>query len=141
MEPEFPRQPPNKVFFVDKTKWTREQHKIWHYLNTKQDSFYQVRFWPPWAQQNITFPHKNDSQMYNLFYFLLWNGVYPLTAMKWITMADVRNGEPVKGVYSNKELMDMDRVLVRHANGQLYLKSKKVFDMVANKPVTTQGHD
>jgi hypothetical protein len=120
----------------DKSKWTRQQHKIWYYLDKTQDSFWRIRYWPCWAQHAITLPHKNDSQMYNLFYFLIGNGLYQYTADEWIKMWDVENGLPQQSpLYKTKELQDMVRIHVKHDNGDLFTGRKTVFDMHLGRPM------
>ncbi len=80
-------------------------------------------------------PHKNDSQMYNLMFFLLANGLYPPTALQWTFMADTAQGVPVKGVYKLKEINDAARVIQKHDSGDLYTGKKKVFDMFQQRPI------
>lgn len=120
----------------EKGTWKKEQHRIWHYLDKTQDSFWRIRYWPCWAQHAITLAHKNDSQMYNLFYFLIGNGLWPHTAKDWIMMWDVQNGYPqLSPLYKTKELQDMVRVLVKEEAGELFTGRKTVFDMNLGRPV------
>ncbi len=104
-------------------------------MDKRQDSFWPISQWPAWAQQLFLIQHKNDSQVYNLMFFLLANGLVPFMALKWALMADTRNGEPVMGTYSNKELNDAARITQRHISGDLYQGKKKVFDMYQGRPI------
>jgi len=56
-------------------------NRYWQYLN-KQDKFFKISEWPQWAQVNMVRPHKSDSQMYNLAYFLIGNGLDPWTTIR-----------------------------------------------------------
>ena len=125
---------PLKTFSVDKSGWTSSQHRLWFFLNTKQDSFFPAKFWPAWAQELIVLAHKSDSQMYNLMFFFLANGVYPPTAKRWVRSADYKDGELRNGVYKDKELADMSRVVIRAARGDLFTGEKKVWSMHEQRP-------
>ncbi len=120
---------------MDKATLSVKQHKVWYFLDHVQDSFWPISQWPQWTQFIAMIPHKNDSQVFNLMFFLLANGLYPQKAMQWALMADTHQAYPVKGVYSMKEVNDAARILQRHASGDLYQKKKKVYDMISGRPI------
>jgi len=111
-------------------------HRYWQFLNT-QDTFFQIRLWPLWAQRLILLPHKSDSQMYNLFFFLHANGLSPGFCKAWIIAYDYdwRSKELVKGAYSDKEILDINKVMVKAYNNQLLQGNKRVYDIVEGRPV------
>jgi hypothetical protein len=126
-----------KIVDCDKGSWKKYQLRIWDYLDRIQDSFWKIRYWPCWAQHAITFQHKNNSQMYNLFYFLIGNGLYPTIAQNWITMWDVdQYDNPVMSpFYKPSELYDIGRVVAQAEDGTLFKGNKRVFDMHLCRPV------
>lgn len=111
-------------------------HRYWQFLNT-QDVFFQIRLWPLWAQRLILLPHKSDSQMYNLFFFLNANGLLPGLCKAWIIAYDYdwRLKRLVDGVYTPKEIIDMNKVMVKGYNGTLLQGTKRVFDITLGRPV------
>nr|QXP07766.1 MAG: hypothetical protein [Arizlama virus] len=111
-------------------------HRYWQFLNT-QDVFFQIRLWPLWAQRLILLPHKSDSQMYNLFFFLNANGLLPGLCKSWIIAFDYdwREKRLVDGVYTPKEIIDMNKVMVKAYNGTLLQGNKRVFDITLGRPV------
>lgn len=118
---------------VDKSKWKPAQHRIWERLRDSS-TWYAVNTWPAWAQRNITLPHKSDSQAYNLFVFLVANGLSPSIAGSWLVTSDVKDGKPVTGRYSIKELGDIDRLKTRWSAQTLVAPGKRVFDLITGRP-------
>ncbi len=49
----------------------------------RQDDWFQLRFWPRWAQFKILKAHKKRDDRYALMFFMLWNGLDPETAVNW----------------------------------------------------------
>lgn len=128
---------------VNKDRWDPARHKIWYYLNN-QDDWYKIRNWPAWAQSLVTLAHKNDSQFYNIFVFLVVNGAAPGLALQWSRAGDVQGRTLVAGVYSGKELLDQDRIMDRWSAGTLIASGKRVFDMRKGRPEDVgamQGED
>ena len=79
--------------------------------------------------------HKNDSQMYNLIYFFVGNGLDVRTAANWIQVADIVNGSfAFSAAYSKKEKLDIQRVVEKGLRGELLTGKKVVFDMILGRP-------
>jgi len=111
-------------------------HRYWQFLNN-QDVFFHIRLWPVWAQRLVLVPHKNNDQMYNLFFFLNANGLLPGLCKSWIIAFDYdwRLKRLVDGVYSPKEITEINRVMVKAYNGTLLQGKKRVFDIIQGRPV------
>ncbi len=115
---------------------TAREQRLWYYLNKTQDVFWPISKWPEWVQHIALLEHKNDSQMYNLMFFYLANGLPAYVARHWTMAAEIKPpGVLVFGPYSKKEEEDIRRVIIKHNNGLLYTGKKKVFDMIEGRPV------
>lgn len=88
--------------------------------------------------------HKNDSQMYNLMYFFIANGLDPGSAGRWTLTGEVRsyqNGgymvmlDDAPKQYKRKELEDMRRVQRKAQEGKLLTGRKMVFSMLAGRVI------
>lgn len=62
--------------------------RVWNYLNS-QDEFYPLRKWPGWAQYIAMKDDKNNKDRFELFRWLVVNGLSPATASVWATLQDV----------------------------------------------------
>jgi len=114
----------------------RITNRWWQYLD-RQDIFWKISLWPVWAQTDILLPHKNDSEMYNLFFFLNANGLLPGLCKQWIMGMDYdwATKRQIDGVYSPKEILDMNKVMVKAYQGTLLEGKKQVYDMLLRRPV------
>lgn len=111
-------------------------HRYWQFLDT-QDIFFRISLWPLWAQRLVLLKHKSDSQMFNLFFFLNANGLTPGYCRGWIIAYDYdwQRKTLINGEYSQKELVDINKVMVKAYNGTLLQGNKRVFDLVERRPV------
>jgi len=111
-------------------------HRYWQYLN-QQDIFFPISLWPLWAQKLILLPHKSDSQMFNLFFFLNANGLLPGFCKAWIVAFDYNWADKklIDGVYTQKEVEDINKVMVKAYQGKLLEGNKRVYDMILKRPV------
>lgn len=120
--------------------WGPDQHLWWNYWMT-QDYFWSIDQWPDWAQRDAMRWHKNDSQMYNLMYFFVANGLPPLIAGRWTLTGHVKslgNGklamlDDAPAQYKQKELYDLQRVITKAEAGELLSGKKQVFSMVEGR--------
>jgi len=83
--------------------------RLWNFLNTSQDLFYPIRYWPLWIQRIALLEHKSGVQRYDLFKYFVGNGVDPVQALRMIIVADVIDGKAISGVYDAAALREMDR--------------------------------
>ncbi len=113
---------------------TAREARLRYFFEKTQDSWWKLSKWPLWAQTLILLTHKSDSQMYNLMFLFLANGLPPEVARQWATAMDAHSGILTSGPYSQKEEQDILRVLIKHANGTLYTGKKKVMNMVSGRP-------
>lgn len=118
---------------MDPYQWTDQQLRVWNYLE-KQDLFYPVNAWPPWAQAAAVNLHKNDTAMYNLMFFLIGNGLDPHHAMRFTLMGDARPN-PILGNYHSKRFQDAQRIVTKAKAGELFQGKKNVFDMILGRPI------
>ncbi len=115
---------------------TAREARLRYYYEVTQDIFWKWSLWPQWTKQLILLDHKSDSQMFNLTFFFLANGLPPALTKIWVTAGDVRDHVPLLGTgYSPKEHQDLRRVLMKYQNGTLFKGDKKVFDMILGRPV------
>jgi len=120
--------------------WSSNQHLWWKYYHENQDHFYDMSDWPPWAKQAIMKWHKNDSEMYNLMYFFIGNGLSPVRAFNWVMAGDVYVKDGVWTLrlgkqYSAKEIVAAERVMKKAEMGELLTGKKDVYDMVVRRVV------
>ncbi len=102
----------------------------------KQDSFFSYREWPEWAQGLALMAHKNSSESYNLFYFLVGNGLDPKLAADFIGGSDATpTGSLIPGAYSAKERDELTRMMRLVYEGQFFTGEKRVFDIEKGRPV------
>jgi len=111
-------------------------NRFWQYLN-RQDTFFHVQHWPLWAQRLILLPHKNDNQMFNLFYFLHGNGLSPGFCKAWIMAYDYDWAKKalIEGTYTKKEVLDINKLMVKAYQGELLNGKKRVYDLIDGRPV------
>lgn len=96
--------------------------------------------WPDWAKRTMMLWHKNDSQMYNLMYFLIGNGVPPWRARRWTLGGhmEVKDGIWTLRLgqqYTPKEVADADKVAQKAVDGELLRGNKMVYDVILGRPV------
>jgi len=122
---------------IDEFSSDRE-HRIWKYLNDKQDSFWPIESWPQWAQASILKVHRKRGDNYTLFCFLVGNGLAPRTAGEWVWNNDVVNGKwcaPLHGYDDSDSKRDKDGLINRALEKKLFPIGKAIMDMTLNKVV------
>jgi len=65
-----------------------QEARIWNYLNG-QDEFYPIRKWPGWARHLAIREEKGNKDRFELYRWLVVNGLNPETAKDWARMRDV----------------------------------------------------
>ncbi len=114
---------------------TAREARLRYYFNKGQDYWFNYHLWPIWAQQLILLEHKSDSQMFNLMFFFLGNGLAPGTSKNWVMASDYVKDDFLYGPYTKKEIQDIDRIIIKAANNQLFKGLKKVYDMIQQRPI------
>lgn len=100
----------------------------------KQDLFFPYRKWPSWAREYILLEHKPNRVRFNLFFFLVGNGLHPETAASWIIKKDFIAGVPVDGEYNRNALTQLFIQLPKQVkDGTLFRGKKKMFDMAMGR--------
>jgi len=113
---------------------TPRESRMWNYFN-KQDLFWPIREWPPWAQDNMLLLHKNYDQRYHLMRFLVFNGMNPRIAASWIYISDITStGTPLAGVYDSSAVSQITGMIGQAAKGTLWKSHHRIFDMITRHP-------
>lgn len=113
----------------------QREARLWNYFN-KQDIFFPIRDWPWYQADNILSEHKDNRQRYNLFFFLVGNGLRVSIASEWTLCADVINGNLVTGVYDTTALLQVGRQMPEQvAKGQMFKGTKSMMDMTLGRVV------
>lgn len=100
----------------------------------KQDIFFPYRQWPGWAREYILLEHKSNRIRFNLFFFLVGNGLNPEIAAKWITYKDYIVQHPVVGVYNRNALTQLFIQLPKQVKeGTLFRKRKRMYDIAMGR--------
>jgi len=114
-------------------KDTREARML-NYFN-KQDIFWPIREWPPWAQEDMLRFHKNYDQRYHLMRFLCFNGMNPREAAAWIYISDISStGTPLAGIYDASAVSQITGMIGQAARGTLWKAHHRIFDMITRHP-------
>lgn len=117
---------------------TTEQHLLWYYFNT-QDIFFSIDKWPLWAQKQMLKPHKSHKDYYELFGFLVYNGLHPEIADDWISAKSTTMDrsrliyEQYDASYHRSAMENMERA----RNGTLFGHGRRIFDMIQGRVVST----
>lgn len=142
---------------MDPLRMTDLQHLWWQILS--KIDWWPIQTWPEWAQVLAMKAKKSDSNMYNLMYFLsAENDMDPYGAARIVLAVGARGGGPggfqltsdwpygpVEDilrtnrpgvVYSAKEIRDTARVVKKALDGQLYDPRKRVYNMIASRPLS-----
>jgi len=113
---------------------TPRESRLWNYFN-KQDEFWAIRKWPPWAQADMITFHKNYDQRYHLMRFLCFNGMNPRLAASWIYISDISStGIPLAGVYDNSAVSQITGMIEQAAKGTLWKSHHRIYDMITGHP-------
>lgn len=118
--------------FVQPT--TQREARVMNYVNSS-DKFFRTIEWPLWAQRLLLKEHKKRNERFNLYYFLIANGLYPGTAIVWSTMTDVVNRRAVSMGYDADALRDVKGLLTKTHAGVIPNGRKRVYDMQLRRPV------
>lgn len=115
-----------------------------YYLDQMQDDFWPLRQWPEWAIRGIQGrPGRGpgNDMRYQLFYFLVGNGLQPEQAGEWICVAGRRNGRLIIDTAHNGKAGQHAQQMIKavqkpapHAR-PFFRGDKKVFDMVKGRVV------
>lgn len=130
----------NKRYIPPFDDWGPDQHLWWKFFSENQDSFFKLDDWPEWVKALMMKWHKSDSNMYNLMYFFVGNGLAPHIAFRWVMggQMEVRNGVWTMHIgkqYKASEIYDAERVLDKAKAGELLTGKKRVFDMNSRRVV------
>jgi len=96
-----------------------------------QDFFFRLGSWPPYLQDMILLPHKDNRQRFTLFFFLTGNGLDPDTAATWVKGLDVSkfNHGLIPGVYDDSAKRHFAQMIEQERAGTLFKGTKKMMDM------------
>lgn len=113
---------------------TDREARMWNYFN-RQDLFWPIRKWPPWAQHDMMEFHKKYDPRYHLMRFLCFNGMAPRIAASWIYISDIStNGIPLAGVYDSSAVSQITGMIGQAARGTLWKRHHRIFDMITGHP-------
>lgn len=117
---------------------TTEQHLLWYYFNT-QDIFFPIDKWPRWAQKQILKPHKSHKDFYELFGFLVLNGLHPEIAEEWISARSTTmdRSRLVFEEYDNAYRRSAAENIERAKTGTLFGHGRRIYDMTLGRVVST----
>ena len=108
--------------------------RVWNYFN-QQDDFWPIREWPPWAQEQALMFHKTYHPRYQLFRFLVFNGLNPTTAAGWIYISDIsKTGVPLAGIYDKSAVSQINGQIQQAKNGTLWKNTNRIYDMITGRP-------
>lgn len=93
-----------------------------------QDEFWKVHEWPRWARQTIV-RHKGNNDRFQLYLWLVANGLRPAVAERWVRAEDARDGRLVLD-NRDKAIRHVEQMSRQLREGRLFRGNKRVFDMV-----------
>jgi len=106
--------------------------RVWNYLNTGED-FYPIRDWPAYLRASIMSSHRMNRQRFNLFFFLVANGLEPEVAGQWTLLYDVKDGVPLSMGYDYEAKRQVQQMIKQHNDGSLYRERKHIYSMASGK--------
>jgi len=109
--------------------------RLWNYF-TKQDDFWPIREWPPWAQATALQSHKKYRDRYRIFLFWTFNGLNPNTAAGWLYMSDYKHNIPLAGIYDNSAVSQINGMIKQARNGTMFERDRRgrTWDMILGRP-------
>lgn len=113
--------------------WDTRSARIWNWAN-RGDLFFPINQWPPHMRAYLLAgDKKNNEGRYNLFVFLVGNGMSPELAADWVRISDAAQGVVV---YTTREkvMRHVDQMVKQYHDRRLF-SEKRVFDMILRKPV------
>lgn len=122
----------------DRQPENRRQARLYNFT-LMMDMFYDIRSWPVWAVWAYYNVKKSFRERFNLFYFFVFNGMKPLTAVMMCTMKDVdlHNMRGIPGDYSKQTIYDMKMLVKKAQNGTLFGHGKLIWDMHKKRVVSS----
>jgi len=129
--------------FIDYDKLSGREKVLYNSLNDGE-FFWPISQWPQWAQFNQLCSHRDRNQRYNLFFFLVGNGLSPELASDWC-LATHYNASTKKWVSFGPNAYDRDahidqagmieKYYDREKKDPFFKQTKWMLDMTINKIV------
>jgi len=114
----------------------RRKARIWKYLNLTQDDFYRIHEWPKWAR-DTALDRKSNNDRFQLFYFLVGNGLSPMVAGRWVRILDVDPAGIEVLDEREKALRHVDQMKMAVSDRRFLTGQKMVFNMHTRRPERT----
>jgi len=121
---------------------TLREKQLWRYLNSVQDNFWRISDWPEWAQKLMMSHHIEHKTGYPLFCFLVWNGLHPDRAAKYMRLVDWKADTGLLVYTDNKfSRYQAEYMAKRFKEKVLLSQNQRIFDIAVGKTVRVGDFD